>query len=69
MKIAVTRRIPEAGVEVLINAYGREHIRLCEEDSAMTRDALLDFIAGADAILSTVTETLDAEAMDAAVRI
>ncbi len=68
MKIAVTRRIPEAGVEVLINAYGREHIRLCEEDSAMARDALLDFIAGSDAILSTVTEKLDAEAMDAAGR-
>lgn len=66
MKIVVTRRIPESGVEVLVNAFGREQVQLYAQDNAMTREALLDFICGAGAVLSTITETLDAEAMDAA---
>ncbi len=66
MKIAVTRRIPEAGVDTLVNTFGRAQVQLWEQDTAMTREALLRFVAGADAILSTITEKMDAEAMAAA---
>jgi len=66
MKIAVTRRIPESGVEVLVKAFGREQVHLYDQDSAMTRETLLDFVSGACAVLSTITENMDTEAMDVA---
>ena len=57
---------PEAGVDTLVNTFGRAQVQLWEQDTAMTREALLRFVAGADAILSTITEKMDAEAMAAA---
>lgn len=66
MKIAVTRRIPESGVEVLVKAFGQEQVQLYDQDSAMTRETLLDFVSGACAVLSTITENMDTEAMDVA---
>ncbi len=66
MKIVITRRIPESGVDMLVNAFGQDQVHMYAKDTAMTREALLDFISGACAILSTISEKMDGEAMDAA---
>lgn len=66
MKIAVTRRIPDAGLEVLKAWGGAKDIAVHETDEGIERGALLRLVEGADAILSTVTENMDAEAMHAA---
>ncbi|NLV42888.1 MAG: D-glycerate dehydrogenase [Candidatus Hydrogenedentes bacterium] len=66
MKIVITRRIPEAGVETLVHAFGTEQVRRHEEERPMTRAVLLDALRGATAVLCTITEKMDAEAMDAA---
>lgn len=66
MKIIVTRLIPEAGVKHLVNVFGRESVFARDEDSPMPRESLLKDAGGADAILCTITEKMDAAVMDAA---
>ena len=61
MKVLVTREIPEAGLEVL---EGFE-VRVLSERPP-ERGELLEAVRGASGILSTVTEKMDAEVMDAA---
>ena len=62
-KILVTREIPEAGLRVLEEA-GFDVTVLSEAPPA--RDELLAAARGAEGVLSTVTETVDGEFMDAA---
>lgn len=66
MKIVVTRHIPDAGIEALTRQFGAGHIRMHQEETAPARPELLKTLEGASAVLSTVTERMDAEAMDAA---
>lgn len=66
MKIIVTRRIPETGIEMLVQTFGAESVWVHEEELPMTRSRLLEVLSGATAILCTITEKIDAEAMDAA---
>jgi len=66
MKIVVTRRIPDAGIEVLTRQFGAGPVRMHQEEMAPARPELLKMLEGASAVLSTVTEKMDAEAMDAA---
>ena len=61
MKVLVTREIPEAGLDVL---EGFE-VRVLSERPPERGD-LLEAVRGASGILSTVTEKMDAEVMDAA---
>lgn len=68
MKIVVTRRIPDAGVETLVRTFGAEQVWRHEEERPLTRAALLEALRGAAAVLCTITERMDAEAMDAAGR-
>lgn len=66
MKIAVTRIIPEAGLDVL-KAFGDvKTIAMCDQDDGLPREELLKLVEGADAILSTVGEAMDTAIMDAA---
>lgn len=62
-KILVTREIPEAGLRVLDEA-GFDVTVLSEAPPA--REELLEAAQGAEGVLSTVTETVDDEFMDAA---
>lgn len=62
-KILVTREIPEAGLRVLDEA-GFDVTVLSEAPPA--REELLKAAQGAEGVLSTVTETVDDEFMDAA---
>ena len=62
-KVLVTREIPEAGLRPLREA-GFDLAVLSEEPPA--RDELLEAARGANGVLSTVTEGIDAEFMEAA---
>lgn len=64
-RVFVTRRIPEAGLELLrvrkdveLTVYGK--------DTAIPRASLLKGVKGADAVLSLLTERIDDELLDAA---
>ena len=66
MKIAVTRRIPEAGLKVL-EAFGEvKTLAMHQTDDGIASEALLKLVEGAQAILTTVGERMDAATMDAA---
>ncbi|OHA15678.1 MAG: D-glycerate dehydrogenase [Candidatus Tagabacteria bacterium RIFCSPLOWO2_01_FULL_42_9] len=64
MKIFVTRKIPEAGIN-LLKQKGYE-VEVSDYDGVLPREKLLEKIKGADAILSLLTDKIDGEAMDAA---
>src|SRR5688500_13817939 len=60
-KVLVTRGIPEAGLSVLAHF----DVRVLHERPP-ERDELLEAVSGASGVLSTATETMDGEVMDAA---
>jgi len=60
-KVLVTREIPEAGLRPLEDF----DVRVLSE-APPDRDGLLEAARGAEGVLSTVTETIDGEFMDAA---
>lgn len=64
-KVFVTRRIPEAGLELL-----RDHfeVALNIEDRPLTRTEFLAAIIDAEAVLCLLTEKVDAEVMEAAAK-
>ncbi len=66
MKIFITRKIPSRGIEML-SAKGHT-VALNPEDRALTREELISsFKADCyDAVLSMLTDTIDAEVLDAA---
>ncbi len=62
-RVVVTGRVPEPAVETL----KVEHDVDTHDDSApITREALLSKVAGADALVTLLTEKVDAELLDAA---
>lgn len=63
-KVVVTRRIPDAGSD-LLRGSGFEVV-VSEKDGVLTRDELKEFVKGADAILSLLTDKIDAEILDSA---
>lgn len=64
MKVVVTRQIPEVGIELLKQA-GFETI-VSPKDGVLTQDELKEFVKGADAILSLLTDKIDASVLDSA---
>ena len=64
MRIYVTRRIPDAGLDLLRQSY--PNFAMNPEDRVLTRDELLENVRGVDGLLSLLTDQLDGEAMDAA---
>jgi len=65
-KIFVTRRPPESAVTLLNDAFGADNVTVYPEDQPIPRSELLDGLRGAHAVLSMLTEAMDAEAFDAA---
>ncbi len=65
-RIFVTRPIPESGVQILIDAFGRDSVTVSPNDRPITREELLEGVRGLDALLPILTDTIDAEVMDAA---
>lgn len=66
MKVVITRPIPEIGIEVLSDVLGAENILMLPQDGPLPREALLENINGASAIMSMLSDRMDGEAMDAA---
>lgn len=63
-KVFVTRRIPEAGIKLLQEA-GLE-VEVSDLDGVLPRQQLLQKVKGVDAILSLLTDKMNAEVMEAA---
>jgi glyoxylate reductase len=64
--IFVTRAIPERGLNLLYDAFGKKSVTLAPQAEAIERADLLAGVAGKDAILCILTERMNAEVMDAA---
>ena len=63
MKVVITGRVPEAAVHML----AAEHdVTSWDSETLVSREELLQRVAGADAIVSLLTEKVDAELLDAA---
>ena len=60
-RIYVTRTLPQAGLDLLAAEYD---VEVNPHDRVATREELLAGIKGKDALLSLLTETIDAEVMD-----
>lgn len=64
MKIFVTQLIPQAGLEILRRAHPDYGINA--EERVLGREELLEGVRGADALLTLLTDKIDAEVFDAA---
>lgn len=63
MKVYITRRIPEPGIEMI----RKEHeVEINPYDRVLTREELLQAVKGKDGILCLLTDKIDAEVFDAA---
>lgn len=63
MRVFVTRRIPAAGLDKVVEQCDAE---VWDEPLPPSREVLLEKIAGCDGVLTLLTEKVDAEFMDAA---
>jgi glyoxylate reductase len=61
--IAVTRVLPDAGMKMLADASDIE-VRVWPGDLPPTRDELVKLVDGANAVISLVTDTIDADLLD-----
>ncbi|WP_448532404.1 glyoxylate reductase [Pseudothermotoga sp.] len=62
-KVFVTRKILEEGLNMLRERYD---VEVSDYDGVIPREMLLEKVKGADALLSLLTDNIDAEVMDAA---
>ena len=62
--VVVTGRVPQPGID-LLHAAGH-HVVAWDEPTPISRAELLRRVAGADVIMSLLTERIDAELLDAA---
>ena len=65
MKIFVTRPIPEIGIKLLKEKGFEGVINAEAKDRAATKDEMLAGVKGTDALLSILTDKVDADVMDA----
>lgn len=63
--IFITRHIPSPGIEML-SALPQVTVDVYEEDRIIPRDVLLKRVAGADILVSILTDKINAEVFDAA---
>lgn len=63
-KVFVTRKIPDAGIKLLKQAGFQ--VSVSQFDGVIPREELLKKVKGVDAILSLLTDKMNAEVMDAA---
>ena len=62
-KVFVSREIPDAGLDRIVS---ETDANVWREEMPPPRDVLLERVAGVDGLLSLLTDTVDAELMDAA---
>lgn len=58
-KVFVTRKIPQPGIDLLIN--NGFNIKIFEDDQPITRKKLLEKIKNVDALLPLLTDTISSE--------
>lgn len=63
LRVFISRRVASEAIEML---HAVAEVKVWEEDRAIPRDVLLREVAGVDALLSLLTEKIDAELLDAA---
>jgi glyoxylate reductase len=63
-KIVVTGKIPNAGLEVL--RISGLNPQAWSQDTAMSREVLLEQVKGAEILVTLLTEKVDSELLDAA---
>jgi glyoxylate reductase len=63
MRVFVTRRIPTAGLDKVVDGCDAE---VWDDPLPPSREVLLEKVAGCDGVLTLLTEKVDAEFMDAA---
>ncbi|QCP51899.1 D-glycerate dehydrogenase [Trinickia violacea] len=61
--IYVTRMIPQQNIDALRAVH---HVEVNPHDRALTRDELLEAVRGRDAVITLLTDTVDAAVLDAA---
>lgn len=61
MRIAVSRRIPDSGLDLL---RGVADVRLWDEPLPPSRDELLELAEGADGLVSLLTDRIDGDLLD-----
>lgn len=66
MKVFITRPIPDAGIKLLQEKDYEVLINDLATDRPATKEEILNGVKGADALLSVLTEKIDAEIMEAA---
>ncbi|MCC6490011.1 MAG: D-glycerate dehydrogenase [Candidatus Hydrogenedentes bacterium] len=65
-KIFVARQIPDPGMNLLYDAFGKDSVTVYPADEVIPRAELLVGVKGVDALLPILTDRIDAEVMDAA---
>lgn len=65
-RVFVTRTIPQEGLDQLRNALGENEVAVFPHDRIINRAEVLEGVPGVEAILSILTDPIDAEVMDAA---
>ncbi|MCC6144245.1 MAG: D-glycerate dehydrogenase [Candidatus Hydrogenedentes bacterium] len=65
-KIFVTRPIPQPALQLLLDAFSAEDVKVYPIDQPIPREELLREVQGVDAIFSLLTEKIDGELLDAA---
>lgn len=63
-KVFVTRRIPEAALDMLRNAPEVAEVRVNPDARVLTREELFEGVKWCDCLLSQLTDTIDAELLD-----
>ncbi|NUM54207.1 MAG: D-glycerate dehydrogenase [Candidatus Hydrogenedentes bacterium] len=66
MRIFVARQVPDAGLNLLYDAFREDSVDIFPEDRIISREELLAGVKGADAILPILTDKIDGEVLDAA---
>lgn len=64
MNIYVTRRIPEVGLKMLEEKFGK--IEVNPDDRVLTREELLEKVKGRDGVIPLLTDTIDDAVLEAA---
>ena len=62
--VYITRKIPQPGLDIVFENC--DHVEVNPDDRVLTREELLEQVKGRDGVLSLLTDTIDAEVMDAA---
>ncbi|MDX9975322.1 MAG: D-glycerate dehydrogenase [FCB group bacterium] len=65
-RVLVTRAIPERGLQLLYDAFGKDAVTVAPQDGSMARADLLAAVKGVDALLPMLSDAVNGELMDAA---